>query len=209
MSSVNGLTEKLEQFNEFFSIEHDFSVNINVLPESTTVDFDTFIQGMPLPFKIASDVGGIDKSALRAVQGLGNSAEVLVDFLNHQAKKIDLLIGYILSQQDEEENRYQGIKFGGGGLIFLAAQPFVLNQRLEMKIFLLKENTAVYCYGEIIDVEKTDVKDNNATEQYTHKVVFTFIKEDDREILVRASLHQQSLQLQALARKRNQSISPE
>jgi len=35
-------------------------------------------------------------------------------------------------------------------------------------------------------------------------VIFHFIREDDREVLVRTSLHEQSKQLQTLAKQRNQ-----
>ena len=195
--------EKLEQFNEFFSIEHSFSINIMPLSASNELTFEHFINNMPMPFKMASDVITIDQSSLRSIQGLGNSAEQLVDFLNHQSKKIDLLVSYILSQQDEQQHRYQGVKFGGGGVVFTSDNPFELNQLLEMKVFILQENCAVYCYGEVIAIEAFE--SINGDKLYQQKVIFHFIQEDDREILVRASLHEQSKQLQALAKKRNQA----
>ena len=130
------------------------------------------------------------------MQALSGVAGQLVDFLNHQSEKIDLLIGYILSQQDDDEHRYQGIKFGGGGLLFSASTAFKLAQLLEIKVFLLNQNCAVYCYGEVIEIQQDK-------ESYLHKVIFHFIREDDREILVRNSLHEQSRQLQRLAQQRN------
>jgi hypothetical protein len=54
----------------------------------------------------------------------------------------------------------------------------------------------LYCYGEVIAVEA-----NNTT--FEHKVTFHFIREEDRETLVRNSLHEQSKQLQKLAKLRN------
>jgi len=156
---------------------------------------------MPMPFKLASDMVTIDQAALRPLQALTGVTGQLVEFLNHQSHKIDLLIGYILSQQDEEQHRYQGIKFGGGGVKFSAQTAFELGQKLEMKLFLLENNCAVYCYGEVIDVvENTE----NAQSPFQHKVIFHFIREDDREVLVRTSLHEQSKQLQKLSQLRNQ-----
>ncbi|HBY86054.1 MAG TPA: PilZ domain-containing protein, partial [Colwellia sp.] len=108
-----------------------------------------------------------------------------------------LLIGYILSQQDEVQHRYQGIKFGGGGIKFMTPKAFTIGQLLELKIFLLESHCAIYCYGEVIEVE-------SESEQFTHKVIFHFIREEDRETLVRSSLHEQSKQLQKLAKLRNQ-----
>ena len=190
------IDKKLEKYHEFFSIEHDFSINILPIELSKATSFEQFLVDMPTPFKMASDIKSIDQSALRPLQALTGVAGQLVDFLNHQSTKIDLLIGYILSQQDNEEHRYQGIKFGGGGILFAANNAFKLAQLLEMKVFLLNQNCAVYCYGEVIDVEQEK-------ESYLHKVIFHFIREEDREILVRNSLHEQSKQLQLLAQQRN------
>ena len=191
------LDQKLAQYDEFFAIEHEFSVNIMAIDNVENIDFDSFISNMPMPFKLATDMNTVDQSALRSLQGLGNSASQLVSFLNQQSKKIDLLIGYILSQQDEVQHRYQGIKFGGGGIKFMTPNAFTIGQLLELKIFLLESHCAIYCYGEVIEVE-------SESEQFTHKVIFHFIREEDRETLVRSSLHEQSKQLQKLAKLRNQ-----
>jgi hypothetical protein len=191
------LDQKLAQYDEFFAIEHEFSVNIMPIDNAEGCNFDNFISSMPMPFKLATDMSTVDQSALRSLQGLGNSASQLVSFLNQQSKKIDLLIGYILSQQDEVQHRYQGIKFGGGGIKFMTPKAFNIGQLLELKIFLLESHCALYCYGEVIEVE-------SANELFTHKVTFHFIREEDRETLVRSSLHEQSKQLQKLAKLRNQ-----
>ena len=188
--------QKLLKYNEFFSIEHEFSINIVVIDNDKVTSFDQFIEEMPTPFKMATDMASIDQAALRPLQSLSGVATQLVDFLNHQSAKIDLLIGYILSQQDDEQHRYQGIRFGGGGLLFSASQTFKNAQLLEMKIFLKSENYAVYCIGEVIDVEQSE-------SNFLHKVIFHYIREEDREVLVRTSLHEQSKQLQALAKQRN------
>lgn len=195
--SLLTLDQKLAQYDEFFAIEHEFSVNIMAIDNVENIDFDSFISNMPMPFKLATDMNTVDQSALRSLQGLGNSASQLVSFLNQQSKKIDLLIGYILSQQDEVQHRYQGIKFGGGGIKFMTPNAFTIGQLLELKIFLLESHCAIYCYGEVIEVE-------SESEQFTHKVIFHFIREEDRETLVRSSLHEQSKQLQKLAKLRNQ-----
>jgi hypothetical protein len=195
--SLLTLDQKLAQYDEFFAIEHEFSVNIMAIDNVENIDFDSFISNMPMPFKLATDMNTVDQSALRTLQGLGNSASQLVSFLNQQSKKIDLLIGYILSQQDEVQHRYQGIKFGGGGIKFVTPKAFTIGQLLELKIFLLESHCAIYCYGEVIEVE-------SESEQFTHKVIFHFIREEDRETLVRSSLHEQSKQLQILAKLRNQ-----
>lgn len=191
------LQQKLAQYHEFFAIEHEFSVNIMPIISTQPCSFAQFIASIPLPFKLATDMSVIDQSALRSLQNLGGSATQLVNFLNQQSQKIDLLIGYILSQQDEVQHRYKGVEFGGGGIKFISEQAFTIGQLLEIKLFLLDSHCAIYCYGEVVAVLLTD-------KQFIHKIIFHFIREEDREMLVRTSLHQQAKQLQKLAKQRDQ-----
>jgi hypothetical protein len=194
------LEEKRAQYHEFFAIEYDFSVNVKVVDSDKGKSFDRFSRDMPIPFKLATDMSSIDQSALRSLQNLGTSAAQLVSFLNQQSQKIDLLIGYILSQQDAEEFRYKGIKFGGGGINFTAKNIFNVGELLELKIFLPDNHCAIFSYGEVIEV--IDLEHN-----FTHKVIFHFIREEDRELLVRNSLQEQAKQLQKLAKLRNESTN--
>ncbi|WP_440875489.1 PilZ domain-containing protein [Thalassotalea sp. PLHSN55] len=196
--SVEENQQKLAQFNEFFSIEHPFNVNITELTAVGTLGYDQFLSRIPLPFKMATDIVTLDQSALRPLQAISGVAGQLVEYLNHQSEKIDLLVGYILSQQDDVSQRFQGVKFGGGGIVFQADKAFELNQLLELKLFFLEENCAVFCHGEVISIESDE-------QQFLHKIIFHHIREEDREILVRTSLHQQSKQLQRLAKARDQA----
>ncbi|MFQ3193830.1 MAG: hypothetical protein ACI9N3_000642 [Colwellia sp.] len=189
---------KTAQFDQFFSITYPFNVNATLIESDTPPSYSAFMNTMPMPFKMASEIITLDQAALRPLQTIGSVAGQLVDYLHHQAKKIDLLVSYILSEQDNEAQRYQGTDFGGGGIIFTGTLPFAVGQFIELKIFLLDDNCAIYCCGEIISVN------TESDELNSFKVIYHHIREEDREILVRCSLHQQSKQLQILAQKRNE-----
>jgi len=195
MSTTNNQI-KLQQFNEFFSINYPFSVNICQVYQGNLPTYEQFVGQIPMPFKMASEITTIDQAALRPIQGLSGVASQLTDFLNYQSQKIDLLVTYILSQQDDIQHRYCGNRFGGGGIVFSSTTPFTIGNYLEMKVFLLDANCAVYCLGEIIHIEEQE-------DDFHHQVIFHYIREEDREILVRTSLHEQSKQLQNLAKKRH------
>lgn len=195
---------KLAQFDEFFSIDYCFNINATLLNSTTLPSYEQFLNDMPAPFKIASEITTLDHSALRPLQAISGVANQLMDYLNHQEKKMDLLVGYILSQQNIESERYQAIKFGGGGIIFQTniEVTFNVGDYLHLKLFFTEDNSALYCLGEIISIEHN-------TERKEHKVIFHHIREEDRELLVRNSLHQQSKQLQALTQQRNQAKKTE
>lgn len=198
----NTIDVKLKQFNDFFSIEHSFNINAKPLINSQHSSYDDFITTMPTPFKLANDINALDQASLAPLGAVSGIAGQLVKYLNHQAQKIDLLVNHMLSEQDDQGYRHQGVTFGGGGIEFKTKEAFSINDILEVKIFLTHENAAIYCHSEVISVE---VKENSNNEkEYYCKVVFQHIREDDRERLVRSSLHLQSKQLQELAKQRNQ-----
>lgn len=189
-------SEKLAQFEEFFSIAHSFNVNVN--PLVSPVSEETFEGLIPVPFLLSSDNASIDQSALRSIQSLRGVSNQLTDYLQHQSRKIDLLVGYILQQHDDIDARAKGVLFGGSGIKFTSESSFELGQLIELKIFLDVENVAIYSHAEIIDAEQSETG-------MIYTVIFQQIREVDQDILVRASLHIQAKELQSLAKQRRQS----
>lgn len=189
------LTEKREQFNEYFMIAHKVNVNIKPLDDDFLLPSAQSLEDvMPYAFRIASEMASIEAQALRPIRNLSDHAADLVAYLTHQSKKIDLMMSYVLHQQDEQEHRFSSIKFGGGGLIIDSNKPMDIGLVAELKMFLTEEAAAVFCYGEVIDCQQQDTG-------YAISFIFNRIREQDQELLVRASLHLQTLQL----RERNQS----
>ena len=124
----------------------------------------------------------------------------LVEIINQQSRKIDMIMGYVLSVQDHPEHRFHTLRFGAGQLTYLHPRqghgevPH-LHQIVRLKIFLREEASAIYCYGQVKQLEPS--------EHGTHVMLdYVRIREDDRELLVRASLHIQSKQLKLRAQDR-------
>lgn len=192
------LEKKIAQFNEYFTIEQDVNINVTPLEENETIpDYEYFVRHMPYSFRLASEVSSLEASALRPLRNIGAVGEDLVTFLKAQSRKIDLIMSYILTMEDDEESRLVSHSFGGGGVTYYANSPLPIGQAVQLKMFLTDEASAIFCYGEVIDVKQQDDK-------YLTCLYYARIREDDREIIVRASLHQQSRQLKRQAEiKRN------
>jgi len=156
---------------------------------------------MPIPFKMANDVAEIDSNALRSIRNIGEQADALADFLQMQNNKINLIMGYVLAQQDNPESRFNSTLFGAGEVKFLAHADFALKQAVRIKIFLPNDSSAIYCYGAISERGELEV-DDKLTE-YTAS--YTRIRDIDREILIRATLRIQQLQLKQRAEQRKEN----
>ena len=93
------LEQKLEQFEEFFSIKHAIKVNIKCLSADFVLPhIDELGEHMPYAFKVASELVSIDSKALRPLRGMGEHAGELAEFLNHLSRKIDSMMSLVLQQ---------------------------------------------------------------------------------------------------------------
>lgn len=177
---------------EYFLVEHALSVNLEKVSEQQLpLDESMFEAEIPGPFKMASDLSAADISILAPLKLQNDTSQALWSFLQAQNQKINTLLSYVLSQQDDEKIRYTSTHFSAGSLIISQTDEWVINDNAIVKIFLPEESAAIYCYGQVCDV----------TEQQT-RFNYTFIREQDRELLIRASLHIQSQQLKARVKQR-------
>ncbi|GHG66980.1 hypothetical protein GCM10010919_15310 [Alishewanella longhuensis] len=188
------LDQLTTDFQQYFKVEH--AIVINIVPKDGPLpDEATFLAAIPEPFLLAGNIGQLNLNALRSLQRLGELAEELANYLQQQAKKLDLLLHYVLQQQDTVAHRFFTKSYGGAGLSFASESPFTPLQVVEVKLFLAENAGAVYCYGQILSCEPAD-------NGYLVNVVFQQIREEDRELLVRASLQQQARQLKLKAEQR-------
>jgi len=183
------LEQKHQQFDEFFMIKHNIPVNIRVLEDDFLLpEIDDLHQHMPYEFQIASELSGIDTKALRPLRRLGEHAVELAEFLNHQSRKIDLMMSLILQQHSKHEHTMQSLKFGGGGILLENENELPVGAIIELKLFLREEASAIFCFAEVIACKPVD-------DTYHISLIFTRIREEDQDLLVKASLHLQAANL--------------
>lgn len=186
---------------QFFSVTHATPVNVIPMPADFRLPtLEALEAELPEPFRIASAITSIDLVSSRLLRSQNESMHDLVEIINQQSRKIDMIMGYVLAAQDHPEHRFHTLRFGAGQLTYLHphqgyGEAPALHQIVRLKIFLREEASAVYCYGEVVQ--------RDAGEHGTHVVLdYVRIREDDRELLVRASLHVQSKQIKLRAQER-------
>ena len=91
------------------------------------------------------------------------------------------------------------VEGGGGGVKLTDTKAYSIGQAFRTKLFLQHEASAIYCYTEVVAVNKID------DEHYQYTLLFKAIRDTDQELVVRASLHAQTRQL----KKRQQQQADE
>ena len=192
------LAQKHQQFEEFFMIKHKLQLNLQLLEAHFELPSpDDIEQHMPPAFKIASELATIDSKSVRHLRGLSDHATELVEYLQHQSRKIDLMMSLILQSEHQPDERYQCEKFGGGGIVLSGHEPLPLGSMVELKLFIPEESTAIFCYAEVIACEPKEDKQHIS-------LIYSCIREQDQDLLVRASLHFQASNLRKLKQQKNE-----
>ena len=183
--------------NEYFLVQHALSINlISVDENDLPLNQLAFEEEIPGPFKMASDLAKADASILAPLKLNNDNTQALWNYLQAQNQKINTLLSYVLTQQDDQKSRHQTIQFSAGNLIIKSDNTLKVNDKVRLKIFLPDESSAIYCYA--------NVSETNGSES---TLTYTFIREQDRELLIRASLHVQSQQLKNRAKQRELKTS--
>ena len=192
------MAQKLQQFEEFFMIQHNLQVNMRVLDEQFILpDPDELVHNMPYAFQVASELASIDTKSVRHLRGLSEHASELVEILNQQSRKIDMMMSLILQQENDPALNYTSEKFGGGGIVIKSSTPFVVGSLIELKMFIPQESAAVFCYAEVIASEPI-------ADCHHVSMIYRCIREQDQDLLVRASLHVQAANLRKLKQQKNE-----
>lgn len=194
------------QYHDYFAIEQSVLANIRPLPQALP-DENGFLTMIPEPFLMASEQAVLDRSALKSLAKLGDLAEELAVYLRAQAKKLDMMMRYVLIQQDDPAYRQHTHSFGGSALNFVSEHNMATGQTLEVKLFLNGSDGAVYFLATVLESELMPVNnvgnnDDSSAPTFMVKAAVSRIRDEDRETLVRASLHEQSRQLKRKAQQR-------
>lgn len=183
-------SQRLSEFEEYFQINESIRVNLFAVSNEQVPKSQLALDDdIPPLFRLANEVSELEQSSLRPLRNLGDVAQELAAFLQAQSRKIDLIMSHILASEQAQENAIHCDSYGGGGIKFTSSDVYSIGQSFRTKLFLHHEASAVYCYTEVVAIEKQD------NDHYQYTVLFTSIRNTDQELIVRASLHAQTRQL--------------
>ncbi len=183
--------------NEYFLVNYQLAINVELLNDGENIpNLQEFERQIPAPFRMASDLAAIDFHALHPLKLNNETTQALWGYLQAQNQKINTLLTYVLSQQDDSKFHYQTSAFSAGCCLFdCIDSKFSVNQNVRLKIFIPEESAAIYCYANVSAINENGIE-----------LTYQQIREEDRELLIRTTLHIQSKQLKLRAEQRAQSL---
>ncbi|USD66203.1 PilZ domain-containing protein [Vibrio sp. SCSIO 43136] len=181
---------------EYFTVQHSLAVNVEPLSRDFILpDEEGFKAEIPTPFLVASEFSNLDSITDKAIGELRNSdLSNVVQLLESQNSKLNLLLTFMLSQQNDPQYEHQTESFGASHFTYVTQNAPEQEQLLRIKLFIEHPASAVYCYGKVVKVD--------SDEKHTVTVAFEVMREEDQDILIKAALFQQQklLRQRSLAR---------
>lgn len=171
---------------EYFTVHHNLTVNVEPLPsEESLPPFDQFESEIPAPFLVASEFSNLDLMNDNARNELkSKDLKHVIALLDTQNAKLNLLLTFLLAQQDVDTFRYQTTSFGASQFSYLASTSLAIEQKVRVKLFLDHPAAAIYSYGHVVHCEQQDG-------QCLITIKYDLLRDLDEDLLIKAALYQQ------------------
>lgn len=177
---------------QLYSVPHVTPVTIEVMPKDFVLPKDdAFIREMPLIFNLSGGLNHLDYSTMKALRADGDEFSALGNMVNLQSDKINMLLGFVLSQNEDTKHRFFTSAISGSSITVVTdgTQEFKLDDILRIKLYLIDLSLAIYCYGKVLSIKKDEARDVFV------EIGYSLIRDKDRESLIQATFKIQSMQL--------------
>lgn len=182
---------------EFFTVHHKLTVNVEPLETGFTLPSQTlFISEIPAPFIVASEFSQVDSLAESAINELKNSDfKHLIQLIDHQNNKLNLLLTFMLAQQDDESIRSITTRFGASQFTYVTQKELAIDSYARVKLFLDHPAAAIYCYAKVVDCQQSELG-------YEATLTYSLLRDIDQDLLIKAALYQQQKLLRQRSKER-------
>ncbi|WP_413698755.1 hypothetical protein ACLKMH_14240 [Psychromonas sp. KJ10-10] len=122
--------------DQYFIVEHQLSINVEALDDNEKIPDDaSFEAEIPAPFRMASDLANIDSHSLQPLKLNNETTQALWGYLQAQNLKINTLLTYVLSQQDDKAFHFKTTAFSAGNCLFEHKQAPFFTAKCTLKDF--------------------------------------------------------------------------
>ncbi len=189
----------------FFRIE-DY-LNISFHPVSGEVlkeRLQRLEEGVDTRFTVVSSLAAISQQTATVLQKIRMESPEIATYLEALDRKIELLGKTLLSTESNlaEQHAYP-VNLSASGMAFESHDSAEPGTILELKLLLYPSLAGILAYGEVISCESLTGAESGFS--YCIRVNFTYIRESDRDLLIRHVIQRQTNQLRKAREEREVS----
>jgi len=185
---------------EYFRVNDSIRVGIRAVPEDQVERLEELLeQAGASGFTVMAAMAGINAELAISMRRIEQSDPDVATYLRALDRKIDILGRALTAQVSElSDEQPHPVNLSAGGLGLRSEERYAPGQTLEIRMLLFPSLTGVVAYAEVVECEPVAA---DAAQGFNLRLVFTHLREQDRDILIRHALRCQSNALRQRDRK--------
>ncbi|MCF6281023.1 MAG: PilZ domain-containing protein [Candidatus Polarisedimenticolaceae bacterium] len=183
---------------EFFRLDDKVNLSFKCLTEDEMSNgVKELAFGLTDSLTIMTRMSSITQQLSASLHRIDQRDPDTADYLRALDEKIEILAQtYISKNSDLVEQPTQVVNLSAGGIAFEVEEPVTLQIPLEVKLLLFPTYTGILIYGRVISCDAS--KEGG----YQIRVDFEFIRDNDRDALIRHILRKQGESLRRIREER-------
>ena len=187
---------------EFFRIDDTVTMRFQALPAATlSKKLEHYQKGLDNEFTIMGNLAVIGQEMSGVLRKIEHDAPDVARYLKSLDRKIDLLGKAFLTWTSEMADQpASAVNLSASGMAFNTSEPTEIGTTLELKL-LLPYFTGLVLLAEVVACEKLEAQEDGAP-VYQTRVSFRYLRDADRDVLIRHVLQRQAESLRKARQQR-------
>ena len=183
-----------DERRRFFRIEDSVHLTLRKVPEGELEDrLQTMDQGLHDSFNLMTGLGTIGQQVASSLHRVEQKDPDVADCLKAIDRKLELIARAFLTEEvDIADQPARAVNLSAGGMAVHSRDAIDPGTVLEIKLLLLPSYTGILTYGTLVDCRPLDEAVVDSDYPYLLRIDFSFMRESDRDALIRHVLLKQA-----------------
>jgi hypothetical protein len=183
-----------DERRRFFRIDDSVHLSLRVVPQAELSQrVKDLEQDRSDGFALCTDLTAISQQVSASLRRIESAHPDIAEYLKALDRKLDLLArAFLAAEVDVSDKPVRAVNLSAGGMALHGREPFAVGTVLEIKLLLVPSYTGILTLGTVVDCTRLD--DTPAEDPYPYqlRIDFSFMRELDRDALIRHVLLKQA-----------------
>lgn len=183
-----------DERRRFFRIDDSVHLSLRVVPQDDLNGrLASLERNVADSFSLMTSLNMVTQQVSAGLRRIEAKDPDVADYLKALDKKLEILGRAFLSEEvDMSDKPVRAVNLSAGGVAMHSRDAFEENAVLEIKMLLLPSYTGVLTYGSVVDCRPLEGEDADPDFPYLLRIDFSFMRDSDRDALIRHVLLKQA-----------------
>jgi hypothetical protein len=183
-----------DERRRYFRIDDSVNLSLSPVPEGELdARLKRLQQDAAGSFGLMGGLTAIDQQVSACLRRIEGKEPDVADYLKAMDRKLNLLVRAFLAEElDVSDKPPRAVNLSAGGLSVHSREPFDAGTVLEIQMLMLPSYTGILAYGTVVECAEPDAAQAEPGYPYLLRIDFSFMRDVDRDVLIRHVLLKQA-----------------